>query len=84
MVSPHSVPEKIIKHLTFDKVKLNKMNAASVKIDNKKYRIISEEDYLTLMKDINDLKKVFKRRGETGIEARDFFKKIENKSKTTL
>ncbi|MFI5195667.1 MAG: hypothetical protein ACHQD8_01130 [Chitinophagales bacterium] len=60
------------------------MTATSVKIDNKKYRIISEEDYLTLIKDINDLKKVFKRRSEKGIEARAFFKIAEGKSKSTL
>ena len=57
------------------------MNAASVKIDNKKYRIIPEEDYLALIRDINDLKKVFKRRSEKGVEARAFFKMIESKSK---
>jgi len=57
------------------------MNAASVKIDNKKYRIIPEEDYLALIQDINDLKKVFKRRAEKGTEARDFFKKAESRSK---
>ncbi len=61
------------------------MTATPVKIDNKKYRIISEEDYLTLMRDINDLKKVFKRRTENGIEARTFFETIaKKKSKTAL
>ena len=57
------------------------MNTTSVKIDNKKYRIISEEDYLALIRDINDLKKVFKRRSEKGMEARSFFKKAETKPK---
>ena len=60
------------------------MNATSVKIDNKKYRIISEEDYLALVRDINDLKKVFKRRSETGIEAHTFFKNAGKKSKSAL
>ncbi len=55
------------------------MTATTVKIDNKKYRIISEEDYLTLIRDINDLKKVFKRRSETGIEANAFFETIGKK-----
>ena len=55
------------------------MTATSVKIDNKKYRIIPEEDYLTLIRDINDLKKVFKRRSETGIEAHAFFDTIAKK-----
>ena len=50
------------------------MTATAVKIDNKKYRIISEEDYLTLMQDISDLKKVLKRRAEPGIEAKLFLK----------
>ena len=55
------------------------MTATAVKIDNKKYRIISEEDYLTLIRDINDLKKVFKRRSETGVEAHAFFDAIAAK-----
>jgi hypothetical protein len=33
------------------------MNATSIKIDSKKYRIISEDDYLTLLQDLIDLKK---------------------------
>ena len=60
------------------------MNATSVKIDNKKYRIIPEEDYLALIRDINDLKKVFKRRSEKGVEAHTFFKNAEKKSKPAL
>lgn len=56
------------------------MNVASVKIDNKKYRIIAEADYLALVQDINDLKKVFKRRSEKGTEACEFFKTAESKS----
>lgn len=50
------------------------MTATSIKIDSKKYRIISEDDYLTLMQDIKDLKKILKRRSESGMEARTFFK----------
>ncbi len=57
------------------------MNAASIKIENKKYRIISEEDYQCLINDIKDLKKVLKRRSETGIEAKLFFKQAEEKKK---
>jgi hypothetical protein len=53
------------------------MNAPSIKIDSKKYRLIPEEDYLTLLRDIKDLKKVLKRRSESGIEARSFFKTAE-------
>ncbi len=58
------------------------MTTSSIKIDSKKYRIISESDYLTLMQDIKDLKKVLKRRTEPGVEARTFFKTAENKPKT--
>ena len=58
------------------------MNAPSIKIENKKYRIISEDDYLTLMQDIKDLKKILKRRSESGMEARTFFKKAEAKIKS--
>jgi phage anti-repressor protein len=57
------------------------MGALSVKIDNKKYRIISENDYMMLLQDIKDIKKVLKRRNEKGTEAREFFNNIEVKSK---
>ena len=50
------------------------MNATSIRIESKKYRIIPEDEYLTLLQDIRDLKKVLKRRSESGIEARLFFK----------
>ena len=59
------------------------MATSSIKIDNKKYRVIPEEDYLTLLRDINDLKKVLKRRSETGMEARAFFKIAESKLKAS-
>lgn len=55
------------------------MTATTVKIDNKKYRIIAEEDYKSLMQDMSDLKKVFKRRNEKGTEAKEFFRKMEDK-----
>jgi hypothetical protein len=51
------------------------MTTTAIKIENKKYRLIPEEDYLALMQDIKDLKKVLKRKTEPGIEARAFFKK---------
>ena len=57
------------------------MNATSIKIDSKKYRIISEEDYVSLLRDIKDLKKVLKRKSEAGMEARTFFKAAETKIK---
>ncbi len=58
------------------------MTATSIKIDNKKYRVIAEEDYLTLLQDLKDLKKVLKRRSEKGTEARAFFKTVESKLKS--
>lgn len=57
------------------------MTATAIKIDNKKYRLIPEEEYKTLLRDISDLKKVFKRRDEKGMEAREFFKIAEEKQK---
>ena len=57
------------------------MNAAVIKIENKKYRIISEEDYMSLMNDIKDLKKVLKRRSEKDVEARTFYKEADKKIK---
>ena len=43
------------------------MNAPTVKIYTKKYRIISESDYAALLQDIKDLKKIMKRLNEPGI-----------------
>jgi hypothetical protein len=60
------------------------LNAASIKIENKKYRLIAEDDYLTLLQDIKDLKKVLKRRTESGTEARTFFKTAESKQKAKM
>ena len=57
------------------------MTATTIKIENKKYRLILEEDYLTLLNDIKDLKKVLKRRSEKGMEARAFFKDADSKVK---
>jgi len=57
------------------------MNATLVKIENKKYRIIPEEDYLTLINDLKDIKKVLKRRSESGMDAKAFFKEADKKSK---
>jgi len=57
------------------------MTATSIKIENKKYRIIAEEDYLSLLNDLKDLKKVLKRRSEKGTEAKEFFKNADKKMK---
>lgn len=58
------------------------MTATQIRIDKKKYRIISEDDYRTLMQDIKDLKKIAKRRSEPGTEARAFFKMADSKIKS--
>lgn len=45
-------------------------------IDKKRFTIVPEKEYLNLVQDIADLKKVLKRRKEPGIEAKEFFKKL--------
>ena len=55
------------------------MSATLVKIENKRYRIIPEEDYIALINDIKDLKKVLKRKDENGIDAISFFKAADKK-----
>jgi len=58
------------------------MNTQTITIDKKKYRLIPESEYVSLKNDIADLKKVFARRSETGIEANAFFNTLEKKAKT--
>jgi len=53
------------------------MSPTLVKIENKKYCIIPEEDYLALINDIKDMKKVLKRTSEKGMEAKAFFEKAD-------
>lgn len=48
-------------------------------IDKKKYRLIAEEDYLKLKEDLKDLRTILKRRNEKGMEANEFFEKIDKK-----
>ena len=57
------------------------MQATLVKIENKKYRLISEEDYQSLLNDLKDLKKVMKRQSEKGMDAKAFFKLADEKMK---
>ena len=57
------------------------MNAPTVKIYNKKYRIISESDYAALLQDIKDLKKIMKRLNEPGINVHEFYKNVEQQTK---
>ncbi len=51
----------------------------TIAIEKKRFAIIPEKEYLNLLQDVVDLKKVLKRRNESGIEAKTFFKKIAEK-----
>jgi hypothetical protein len=42
---------------------------------------VPEKEYLDLLQDVDDLKKVLKRRNESGIEAKVFFRKLAGKNK---
>ena len=53
------------------------MKTQVIKIENKKYRIVPESKYKELQRDLEDLKKVFLRRNEEGIEANAFFAKTD-------
>ena len=57
------------------------MQATLVKIENKKYRLIAEEDYKRLLNDLKDVKKVAKRHSEKGMEAKAFFKIADEQMK---
>jgi hypothetical protein len=57
------------------------MKAQTIIIDKKRFAIIPEKEYLGLLEDINDIKKVFKRKNEPGIEAALFFTRLKNKKK---
>lgn len=48
-------------------------------IDKKKYRLIAEAEYLKLKEDLKDLRIILKRRNEKGMEANEFFAKLEKK-----
>lgn len=50
-------------------------------IDKKKYILLPAKEYATMQQDIADLKKVFSRRNETGVEAGQFFKSLTAKKK---
>jgi uncharacterized protein (DUF1499 family) len=55
------------------------MSAASVKIENKKYRIIPEEYYISLMNDVKVLKKILKSSPGKDLHAKDALKESEKK-----
>ncbi len=57
------------------------MKAQSIVLDKKKYFLIEESEYLGLKEDIADLKKVFERRSENGVEANVFLQIKKTKKK---
>lgn len=57
------------------------MKVQTLVIENKRFAIIPEKEYLGMKEDIADLKTVFKRRDEKGIEAKLFFDKLKKAKK---
>ncbi len=53
----------------------------TITIEKKRFAIVPEKEYLNLLQDVADLKKVLKRRKEPGMEANIFFKKLGEKNK---
>ncbi len=53
----------------------------TITIEKKRFAIVPEKEYLDLLQDVADLKKVLKRRKEPGIEATLFFKRLGEKNK---
>ena len=53
------------------------MKFPSITIEQKKYILIPNEEYITLKEDIEDLKKVLQRKNETGKEAKGFFSDLK-------
>ncbi len=58
------------------------MKVQTITIEKKRFAVIPEAEYLSLLEDINDIKKVFKRKGETGMEASLFFNKLKSNKKS--
>lgn len=58
------------------------MKYPTVTIDHKKYILIPNEEYLTIKQDIEDLKKVFHRKDESGKKASAFFAAFKKTKKT--
>ena len=57
------------------------MKVETLVIEKKRYAVIPEKEYLEMKEDIADLKLVFKRRNEKGMEAKLFFEKFKNSKK---
>lgn len=50
-------------------------------IDKKKYKLITEKEYLLLKEDLRDLRTILKRKNEKGTESRSFFAALEKGKK---
>ena len=57
------------------------MKVQTLVIEKKRFALIPEQEYLNLKEDIADLKIVFKRRDEKGLEAKLFFDKLRKVKK---
>lgn len=57
------------------------MSTPVLVIDKKKYRLISEKEYLQLNEDLRDLRTILKRKSEKGVEAKEFFSKLKKGKK---
>jgi hypothetical protein len=55
------------------------MNHPTIIVENKKFVLLPNEEYLDLLQDIADLKKVFARKNESSIEANSFFNVLKRK-----
>ena len=53
------------------------MKHSVITIENKKFIILPNEEYQALKQDIEDLKKVFQRKDESGKEATSFFNSLK-------
>lgn len=57
------------------------MKPQSIIIEKKKFLLLPEKEYLEMLQDIADLKKVLRRKNEPGMEARIFFRELGAKKK---
>jgi len=58
------------------------MKVQTLTIEKKRFAIIPEKEYISLLNDIADIKKVLSRKQESGMEANLFFEKLKTKKKT--
>jgi hypothetical protein len=55
------------------------MNHPTIIVENKKFVLLPNEEYLDLLQDIADLKKVFARKNKSSMEANSFFNVLKRK-----